>query len=56
MPPVKHEYDFPNAVIKTYVGGRCIEFPKWCQMIHSERSREYVAKALLELRRFNRKA
>jgi hypothetical protein len=26
MPPVKHEYDFPNAVIKTYVGDVVLSF------------------------------
>lgn len=56
MPPFKHVYDFPNAHIKTYADGRCIEFPKFCMMIHVERSREYVAKALIMLRRHNRKA
>lgn len=54
MPPFKHIYEFPNAHIKTYADGRCIEFPKFCMMIHVERSREYVAKALIMLRHHNR--
>ena len=51
---VKHRYDFPNATIVTYRDGRVIEFPKWCLMIHSERSRTYAASALHHLRRYRR--
>lgn len=49
----KKEYDFPNA--RLVVSGRkCFEFPKWCPMIHVERSRSYVASALLQLRSHRR--
>lgn len=50
----KRIYQFPNDRIEVLADGRCIEFPAWCGHIHVERSREYVARALLELRRCNR--
>lgn len=49
----KKEYDFPNAKL-VIIGRQCLEFPKWCPMIHVERTRTYFAEALLELRKFRR--
>lgn len=49
------EYDFPNAKIRVYSDRTCLEFPKWCAMIHAKRSRQYVAEALRELRVFRRR-
>ncbi|AVO43481.1 hypothetical protein [Simplicispira suum] len=45
------EYDFPNAVIKRLNDGTYREYPKWT-IISVRRSRQYVAEALLELRKF----
>lgn len=44
-------YDFPNATIRLLANGQWREFPKWCPCISVQRSRRYVAQALLELRR-----
>lgn len=54
-PKVMREYQFPNATIKVYSSGLCKEFPKWCPLISVDRSRRWVAEALLELREFKRK-
>lgn len=48
-------YEFPSATIKRMRNGTYIEFPKWCQMISVERSRGYVAKALISLRKYNKR-
>lgn len=47
-------YHFQNGRIEVLSNGACLEFPAWCGHIHVERSRNYVARALLELRRRNR--
>lgn len=46
-------YEFPNARIKRMANGEFREYPKWCPMINVVRSREYVASALRQLRKFN---
>lgn len=47
-------HDFPNATIRLLANGQWREFPKWCPCISVQRSRRYVAQALLELRRHRR--
>lgn len=49
-------YEFPNARICRMKDGTYREFPKWCPMISVERSRNYVAEALKQLRIFHRGA
>lgn len=50
----KRIYHFPNGRIEVLSDGLCLEFPAWRHHIHVERTRAYVARALLELRRHNR--
>lgn len=45
-------YDFPYAIIKRFSNGKLMEFPKWCLCVGVERSRNYVAIALRQLRTF----
>ena len=51
---IKSSYTFPAVVIKIYSDGSCREFLNFCPMVSTERSRNYVAKALLALRKFNK--
>lgn len=54
---MKHtEYDFPNATLRKMPNGTWREFPKWCLMISVERSRRYVAEALVALRTHRRQS
>jgi hypothetical protein len=48
-------YQFPNAEIVVRADGTCREIPKWCPMISVERSRAWVADALVQLRAYRRK-
>lgn len=47
-------YEFPNASIVVRQDGTCREIPKWCPMISVERSRSWVADALIQLRKYRR--
>lgn len=47
-------YFFPNAELRVMPDRRVLLFPKWCRMIHAEKSRAYAADALRALRKFRR--
>ena len=52
----ERSYEFPNAHIVVRQDRTCREIPKWCPMISVERSRDWVADALVQLRRYHIKS
>jgi hypothetical protein len=55
-PDVRKRYRFPAATLVVFRNRTCREFPNFCPFISVPRARKWVADALRELRRRQRRA